>query len=165
MQVLANPDVQLLRFCVSTCALQIRTFFASPDALHAAFWPQQGQQQQQQQHSDDKPSSSNPAGDPNNSSLSQQQEHPQQQSAVSSPAAAAAGMQQRPAWLQIDHAAVQQLHDRLEGCHSEAVRDALLEGGQQLLLHISYCFHQGRDNPGFCRQVCYVLIMAVILLL
>jgi hypothetical protein len=47
------------------------------------------------------------------------------------------------------------LHDRLQACRSEAVRDALLEGGQQLLLHISDCFHQGRDNPGLCRQVCH----------
>jgi hypothetical protein len=69
------------------------------------------------------------------------------------PAAAKLQQQQQPSWLQIDPAAVQQLHDQLEACHSEAVRDALLEGGQQLLLHISDCFHQGKDNPGFCRQV------------
>jgi hypothetical protein len=144
-------------------ALQIRTFFASPDALHAAFWPQQQQQQQQgtfpgQQSSSS--SSSNP--------LQEQPQQPAPDSSSPSPAvaaaavaaaAAAAKLQQQPAWLQIDAAAVQQLHDQLEACHSEAVRDALLEGGQQLLLHISDCFHQGKDNPGFCRQVCVVMFI------
>ncbi|WIA41938.1 hypothetical protein OEZ86_009249 [Tetradesmus obliquus] len=134
----------------SVCSM-IRTFFASPDALQAAFWPQQ--QQQQQDASDQTNSSSN------GSSLPEQPQQPTSSSSATPPAAAAAAakLQQQPPWLQIDPAAVQQLHDRLEACHSEAVRDALLEGGQQLLLHISDCFHQGKDNPGFCRQVCGLL--------
>jgi hypothetical protein len=50
-------------------------------------------------------------------------------------------------------ASVQQLHDQLQACHADVVRDALMEGAQQLLLYISDTAKSGVANLGFCRQV------------
>jgi hypothetical protein len=115
----------------------VRQFFASPDAVHTCFWPRKQQQQQQQQLE-------------GKASADQQQQQPQQK------------QQQQPVWLQIDHAEVQQLHDQLLSCQSDAVRDALAAGCQQLLLHISvHSLSGSRANPGFCRQVGVVVGVGV----
>jgi hypothetical protein len=159
--------------------IQIRTFFASPDALHTAFWPQQQQEveeQQQQQSparhnnaangsSSSPPVGSGPGNSTPNGTTSSSNGTPNNAlaSAPSSSAVAAAGsgrqrqqrqQQQQPSWLQIDAAAVQAVHDHLLPCqHSDDVRDALAAGSRQLLVAISVSARGGQANPGFCRQV------------
>ena len=143
----------------------MRDFFGSPDALHAAFWTKQqqqqaGQQQQQPAVQDSHTgtnnnatagtggSSSSPgrssqgrtsqAANNSSSSLTQQQQQqpsrPQQQ-------------QQQPLWLQIDHAAVEELHSKLLSCRDDAVKDACCGACEKLLVFIATSAKQGRPNP------------------
>lgn len=111
---------------------QVRDFFGSPDALHAAFWVQPQQQDALNQQAQQ------PAANSNSSPHQQQQQRQPQQ--------------QQP-WLQIDHAAVHQLHEKLQACHDDAVKDACCSACERVLLHMSVCAKQHKPNPGFCRQV------------
>lgn len=141
--------------CVPALALQLRIFFGNPDALHASFWPapnsnssspyngtahnnQQKQQDHQQSNGVDHQQQDN-SNSSNTIQPSQQQE--QQRHQLS------------PVWLQIDAAAVQELHERLQAIHADSVRDAVMEGSQVMLLHLSDCAQKNVDNPGFTRQV------------
>lgn len=84
---------------------------------------------------------SSQAANNSSSSLTQQQSHPSRQ------------QQQQPLWLQIDHAAVGELHSKLLSCRDDAVKDACCAACEKLLVHIATSAKQGRPNPGFCRQV------------
>eukprot|EP00879_Flechtneria_rotunda_P008144 GHRR01008529.1.p1 GENE.GHRR01008529.1~~GHRR01008529.1.p1 ORF type:complete len:494 (+),score=174.37 GHRR01008529.1:547-2028(+) len=155
----------------------IRSYFASPDALYASFWPQQqpacaaqyaNASSQQHQHLPGSADSSvwnnlhNGANSNSNisSATTNDSSNRLPSSSSSSPIAKHSSRKQQsqlPTWLQVDFAAVQELHDQLQSCKQESVRDALLEGSQQLLLHMTDACKQGLSNPGFCRQVCGLL--------
>lgn len=161
------------RFCL--CLHQVRDFFGSPDALHAAFWPQQ---QQLQKNAEGQPDSNGQVSQANNSTATASGSPAGlSHSSQASPAAnnhgnggtnsssSSNGMdgpqqqqqqqhrEQQEPWLQLDQAAVNELHRRLQSCHDDKVKDACCSGSEKLLLHISVCAKQHKPNPGFCRQV------------
>lgn len=133
----------------------MRDFFGCPDALHAGFWihqqpaqttPQQQQQQQNGQAAINASSNSSSSAAAINSSSQESQ-------AANNSSPGKQQQQPQQVWLQIDHAAVDELHQKLQSCHDDAVKDACCSACEKLLLHIATSAKQGKPNPGFCRQV------------